>query len=180
LMGVFPPWQRPHYEPSKRTVTFHNGAKALTYSGFEPDQLRGGNHDLGWGDEIASWQYPQETYDMMRLAVRLGLARKIFTTTPKPIRLLKQLKEDGEQRRNGVVLTVGSTYDNALNLSPQFFQEIVKQYEGTTLGQQELYAALLSETPGALLKREHIERSRVRETPRLKRIVVAIDPAATD
>src|SRR5687768_4223797 len=36
------------YEPSKRRITFGNGAVATTYSAEEPNNLRGPEHDLYW------------------------------------------------------------------------------------------------------------------------------------
>ena len=45
LLGVYPAHQRPRYEPSKRRVTFHNGAVASAFTADEPDRLRGPNHD---------------------------------------------------------------------------------------------------------------------------------------
>ena len=42
---------RPLYEPSKRRLTWSNGAVATCYSGDEPDQLRGPQHDGAWLDE---------------------------------------------------------------------------------------------------------------------------------
>ena len=54
LLGVFPPGERPRYEPSKRRVTFSNGAMATAFSADEPDRLRGPNHDLAWCDELAA------------------------------------------------------------------------------------------------------------------------------
>ena len=59
LMSVFPPSERPKYEPSKRRVTFHTGAVATAFSADEPDRLRGPNHDLAWCDELAAWRYPR-------------------------------------------------------------------------------------------------------------------------
>src|SRR5262245_58824001 len=41
LQNIFPVWQRPKYEPSKRKLTFHTGAEALTFSAEEPERLRG-------------------------------------------------------------------------------------------------------------------------------------------
>lgn len=179
LLGVFPPWQKPSYEPSKRRVTFHTGAIATAYSGAEPDQLRGPNHDTAWADEPASWKYPSETWDNLMLGLRLGDdPRAIATTTPKPIKLMRDLVNRARQQR-GVVLTTGSTYDNRANLAEPFFQEIVGRYEGTTLGQQEIYASLLEEMPGALWTRATIEANRLPEAPPLRRIVVAVDPAAS-
>jgi predicted phage terminase large subunit-like protein len=79
----------------------------------------------------------------------------------------------------GVAVTRGSTYDNRDNLAPAFLAQIVKRYEGTRLGRQELEAELLDDVPGALWTREMIERARLIAAPELRRIVVAIDPAMT-
>jgi len=77
-------------------------------------------------------------------------------------------------------VTVGSTYDNVANLADAFIEKIIAKYEGTRLGRQELYAEILTEVPGALWKREVIEQYRVRRMPALARVVVAVDPAASD
>ena len=53
LLAVCPPTNRPVYEPSKRRLTWPNGAIATTYSADEPDRLRGPQHDGGWADELA-------------------------------------------------------------------------------------------------------------------------------
>ena len=66
-----PEWDRPHYEPSKRRLTWPNGAIATTYSADEPERLRGPQHDAAWCDEIASWRYP-EAWDMLMFGLRLG------------------------------------------------------------------------------------------------------------
>jgi phage terminase large subunit-like protein len=175
LLAVAPAWDRPSFEPSKRRMTWPNGAQATIYSGFEPDQLRGPQHDTAWCDELASWKYAQETWDNLQFGMRLGDDPRIcVTTTPKPITLLRQMKASAH-----VAVTIGSTYENRSNLPDAFFEEIVAKYEGTTLGQQELHAALLDEAPGALLKRSQIEAGRVSTAPGLRRIVVAIDPAVT-
>ena len=55
LLAVHPKGFRPLYEPSKRRVTWPNGAVATLYNAVEPDQLRGPQHDLAWGDELAKW-----------------------------------------------------------------------------------------------------------------------------
>ena len=176
LLGVYPTSQRPRYEPSKRRVTFHNGAVATAFSADEPDRLRGPNHDLAWADELAAWRYT-EAWDMLQLGLRIGKRpRTIVTTTPKPIPLVKRLvsTDDGS-----VHITKGSTFDNAVNLAGAFLEEITSRYEGTRLGQQELHAELLDDTEGALWDRDGLEEHRVTSHPPLKRIVVGVDPAAT-
>jgi predicted phage terminase large subunit-like protein len=77
------------------------------------------------------------------------------------------------------VVTRGSSYENRANLAPAFFEQIVRKYEGTRLGRQELEAELLEDTPGALWSHGLIEASRLRSAPEMTRVVVAIDPAVT-
>src|SRR6476646_5660665 len=45
ILSISPPHFRPIYEPSKRRLTWPNGATATSYSGDKPDQLRGPQHD---------------------------------------------------------------------------------------------------------------------------------------
>ena len=163
------------YEPSKRRVTWPNGALAVTYSADDPDQLRGPQHDGAWCDELASWRYP-ETWDNLQLGLRLGKApQAIVTTTPKPVRLLKAI-----MAQRDTVVTTGTTYDNAANLPTTYLQTIGTQYEGTRLGRQELYAELLEDSMGALWTRALLDTNRVPRAPELARVVVAVDPAVTN
>ena len=46
---------RPVYEPSKRRLTWGNGAIATAFSAEEPDRLRGPQHDAVFADELAAW-----------------------------------------------------------------------------------------------------------------------------
>jgi len=167
--------QRPNYVPSQRRVTWPNGARATTYSADEPDRLRGPQHDAAWCDELASWRY-EEAWTNLALGLRLGNdPRTVVTTTPKPHKLLRSILESRD-----TVVTRGTTYDNRLNLPTAFLATITRQYEGTRLGRQELYAELLEDTVGALWTRELLDASRVRTHPALRRVVVAVDPAVTN
>jgi phage terminase large subunit-like protein len=38
----------------------------MAYSGEEPDQLRGLQHDAAWADEPAKWEYPGAAWDRHR------------------------------------------------------------------------------------------------------------------
>jgi len=108
--------------------------------------------------------------------LRLGPdPRVVVTTTPKPIKIIRELIADPT-----TVITRGSTYDNRFNLPAAFLAQIVKKYEGTRLGRQELNAELLDDVPGALWTRALIEAARPPigfVLPDLVRVVVAIDPA---
>jgi len=176
ILAVSPDSWRPHYEPSKRRLTWPNGAVATLFSSDEPDRLRGPQHDFVWGDEVASWRYP-EAYDMMMLGLRVGeKPQAVLTSTPKPIPLIRGLvSRDGQD----VVVTKGTTYENLDNLAPAFRTEIIRRYEGTRLGRQELNAEILDDVPGALWTRGLVEECRVSRCPPLKVAYCAIDPAVT-
>ena len=175
LLRVSPPWNRPVYEPSKRKLTWPNGATAFGFSSYEPDRLRGPQFDTAWCDELASWKNARETWDNLQFGLRLGESpRCAVTTTPKPISLLRELKD-----REDVMVTRGSTYENRANLASEYIEHIRRRYEGTRTGRQEIYAELLDESESALWKRDWIEAARVREAPELSRVVVAVDPAVS-
>ena len=174
LLAISPPWFRPIYEPSKRRLTWPNGAIATTYSGDKPDQLRGPQHDKAWCDELAAWRYP-DAWDQLQFGLRLGdNPQVVVTTTPRPIKLVREIIAE-----KTTVITRGSTYENAANLAPPALARLKTKYENTRLGQQELYAVLLDDNPYALWKRGNIDSNRVTKTPDLTRIMVAIDPAVT-
>jgi predicted phage terminase large subunit-like protein len=176
ILMISPPWFTPLYEPSRRRLTWPNGAIATTYSADEPERLRGPQHDAAWCDECGSWRFP-EAWDMLMFGLRLGTdPRVVVTTTPRPTKLIRELL--GRAGKD-VVVTRGSTYENRANLAAVFFDQIVRKYEGTRLGRQELDADVLEDVPGALWCREAIEAVRHQKALDLVRIVVAIDPAAT-
>jgi phage terminase large subunit-like protein len=178
LLSIAPNSFRPVWEPSKRRVSWPNGVRATLFASEEPDRLRGPQHGAAWLDELASFKNLQATWDMLQFGMRLGKRpRQVISTTPRPLKLLKELIASPD-----TVTTRGSTYDNRANLSESFFSQVIKQYEGTRLGRQELLAEILDDTPGALWSRDLIEASRVPADAAnwdYKRIVVAIDPAVS-
>lgn len=179
ILAVSPAGERPKYEPSKRRLTWPNGAIASVFSGENPDALRGPQHDLAWIDELCAFSRVDDTWANLKLGLRLrgrdGTSpRAIITTTPRPLDVLKEIIRDP-----ATVLTQGSTYENRSNLDPRFFSTIVKAYEGTRRGRQELDAEIIDEVEGAMWTLKMLDDARVSNVPTLERIVVAIDPAAT-
>ena len=175
VLAICPKHERPRYLAHKRQLVWPNGAKSLIFTADEPERLRGKQHMKLWADEVAAWRYP-EAWDQAKFGLRLGdEPQAVLTTTPRPNRLIKELIAD-----EGTRVTTGSTYENKGNLAGAFLAAIVKKYEGTRLGRQELNAEILDDNPGALWKRGRLEELRVAEAPSMRRIVVAIDPAATN
>lgn len=175
ILSISPPWFKPVFEPSKRTLTWPNGVVATLFGAEEPDRLRGPQHDAAWCDELCAWKQAEATFDMLLFGLRLGKApRALITTTPKPIPLLKRLIDAPHTR-----ISKGTTFDNLKNLAPGFARDIVARYRGTRLGRQELNAEILEDTPGALWSRALVETSRIQILPPFTRIVVAVDPPAS-
>lgn len=155
LLAISRPDFMPQYEPSKRRVIWPNGAIATLYSADKPRQLRGPQHDLAWGDELAAWTKP-DALDQLMFGLRLGInPRVIFSTTPARVEHLRRL-----MKLKHTVITRGTTYENLHNLAPTFKEQIVGRYEGTRLGQQELEGLLLEDVEGALWQSDWIEKSR--------------------
>lgn len=177
LLAICPPWNRPHYEPSKRRLTWPNGAFCTSYSAEDPEQLRGPGHDAAWADEMAKWKHQRETWDNLRMTLSEGQGRCVITTTPRPTPLIRELS-----KRPDVVMTLGHTSENADNLDPVYLQELEEAYGGTRLGRQELAGELLEDVVGALWKQSDIDEKRITEDalPDLERIVVAVDPSGSD
>jgi len=176
IMKIGNPAMRPKYEPSKRRVTWPNGAMATLYSADDPEQLRGPQHDAFWADELAKWRYP-EAWDQLMFGLRIPgkiSPRGIVTTTPKPSAIIKDLMQDPNTR-----LVRGSTFDNAGNLAPTFLAAVLKRYQGTRMGRQELYAEVLDDVPGALWTQAMLDANRVKAAEECSRVVVAIDPSVT-
>ncbi len=175
LLAVHKRAERPIWTSSRRRLEWPNGAVAQVFSSADPDALRGPQFDAAWCDELAKWNDPQHTWDMLQFALRLGDApRQIITTTPRPIGLLKAILDD----QNTLVSRM-TTAENRANLASAFFERVVAVYRGTRLGRQELEGEIIEDRDDALWQRDVIERHRCSIAPALTRIVVAGDPPVT-
>lgn len=178
LLAVAPAWDRPLFEPSKRRLTWPNGAVATLFSAEQPEALRGPQHDTAWCDELAKWKYLESAWDNLQLGLRLGAQpRQVITTTPRALAALKAIIA-----RSDTVVTRGTSYDNRVNLAPAFFAEIIRRYEGTRFGRQEINAELLEDVQGALWTRAMLDAARLAQgvaPPQMARVVVGVDPSGT-
>lgn len=188
ILACSPPDFMPKYEPSKRrlTWTFPDGSTAVAslFSAEDYDSLRGPQFDGAWCDELCKWRYAVEAWDNLMFGLRLGEHPKVIvTTTPRPIKMLKDII-----LRNDTYITKGNTRENLENLALPFRKAVIEKYEGTRIGRQELDAELLDDTPGALWNRTMLDLLRLTPKdsstpillPDLKRVIVAVDPPATE
>ena len=181
LLSVIPPELVVDYNKSEMIITMRNIAGGTaTIRGFtaeKPERLRGPQHCRIWGDELAAWQYGQETWDMAMMGLRLGPRPQIlWTTTPKPTELVRGLTTP----RAGREIVRGSTYDNRANLPETFFQQL-EQYEGTTLGRQELYGELIDPEEQGIIKRSWFRLWPAKQKlPVFDWIIMSLDTAYTE
>lgn len=181
LMGVIPHYLIDNYNRSIGEITLKNGSSIRGFSAEEPSRLRGPQFHRVWCDELAAWQYVDETWDMMRFGLRLGDdPRVIITTTPKPIELVRKLLKDATKKNSRIHVTRGSTYDNAANLAKSFLNEIT-QYEGTQLGRQEIHAEVIDPEETGIIKRSWFKLWPAdKPLPALEYIVMSLDTAFTE
>jgi predicted phage terminase large subunit-like protein len=150
-------------------------------SAEKPDRFRGPQFHGGLLDELAAWQNPQESFDMIMFTMRLGrLPRIMITTTPKPIPLIRKLVARSTGRKADVVITRASTYDNAENLAPTLRAQLT-QYEGTQLGRQEIHGEVLDPEEQGVIKRSWWRMwPKDRNEPVFEMIIVSFDTAFTE
>lgn len=174
ILSITPAAERPDWFPSQRLLRWPNGATARCYSASEPDQLRGPEMEFAWCDEIAKWPY-ESAWDNMMMGLRIGaMPRVVATTTPRPRKWLIALSHQLD-----VVVTRGSSYENAPNLAPGFLDTVRARYGSLDIGRQELEGFLLEEYPDALWNRTALNliRRPAPERSVLTNVVIGIDPA---
>lgn len=142
----------------------------------EEPEFRGANLDTVWCDELAKWKYLEIIWHNMEMTLRVrgDVPPRIFvSTTPRPIKMLKELVADED-----TVTVLGRTDENAANLDHRFIHRMAKKYGGTRLGRQETGGEILTDNPDALFSATILDATRVADQPRgLVRVAVAVDPA---
>jgi phage terminase large subunit-like protein len=186
VLSISPPSEMPHYEPSKRRLTWPNGNTAVLLSADEPDSARGVQAHYTWADELAAWRQTPDAagmtaWDNVRVATRLGPHPQIVaTTTPKRVPILYSLIAEAS-KTGKVVISKGSTLDNAGNLSEAYLDTILGVYQGTRLAQQELYGEMLDDVEGALWTIEMLEASRQGMLPPSAPLrIIGVDPSVAE
>ena len=181
ILSVVPPELVIEYNKSDMFIRMRNiaGGEA-TIRGFtaeKPERLRGPQHTRGWFDELAAWTYDEDTWDMAMMGLRLGKDPQVlWTTTPKPKELIRKLSAPQERR----LIVRGSTFDNKANLPDAFFKQL-EQYEGTTIGRQELYGELIDPEESGIVKRSDFRLWPAKKPlPTFEFIILSLDTAFTE
>lgn len=178
IMNVVPIEIVQDYKSSLNELTLKNGSIIKGIPASEPTRFRGPQFHGGWLDELAAWDYLDESWDMIQFGMRLGQHPKLLcTSTPKPKPLIVDLVDrDGED----VAYTQASTYDNIDNLAPNFKKQIL-QYEGTKIGRQEIYAEIIDPEESGIVKRDWFRLwGADKPLPQFQYVVQSYDCATSD
>lgn len=182
------------YEPSKRRIVWPDlNAWATTFTAEEPNQLRGPQFHTAWADEVGAWD-PNKVDDVgntawtnLKARMRLGLKpRVLVTTTPKRTPVIKEITRRAQDPLNtAYVMTRSSSIDNAANLAPAYLDDIISDYEGTQLYDQEILGLLLDDADLTLWTDEMVAATHRFDhdpdsVPKITRKVVAVDPPGKD
>jgi len=178
LLSVIPKPLIADYNKSLHELKLINGSFIKGIPASEPERFRGPQFHGGWLDELAAWEYLQESWDMIQFGIRLGQRTKLIcSTTPKPKEVVMDLiSREGDD----VVVTRASTYSNIKNLAPSFQKQIL-QYEGTNLGRQEIHAEIIDPEEGGIVKRDWFRLwPNGKQFPPLEFILQSYDCATSD
>lgn len=175
------PEDRPVYESSRGRLTWRNGSYASIYSANNPEEPRGFSGDTALLAEFAKYPLKKQKalWDNLRLGMREASSdrpRVCIATTPKASSHLVTI-----QRLPGVVVTTGSSYENRGNLDRTYYEETIAVYEGTKLGDQEIYAEDLDPEEAGIVKRSQFKIwPHGKPLPDFLFIMVSFDTAFTE
>ncbi len=193
IIKLAPKGFKPKYNKSEGSLVFPNGSTAKLFSAENGDRVRGQNFHLIWADEFSFFKFTggdTDLWKMGKMALRSGKNPKyIITTSPKPIKELKDLYIASQKEGSNIIFKTGTTFDNyAL---PQSYIDEVKLGEGTSLYNQEILGMILDENPNAIFSNENILRIDLDDTKEdpdkfnermmklinsMDKIVIGVDP----
>lgn len=181
IYAMCPPDYKPEHRRGRETeaLVFPSGAIAYIRSPRLKHKIRGMNLNAAWIDEAAVLPdadlglYEESYMSNVLYALRAGQDNKLLvTTTPQPVKLITDLINLPR-----TVVVRGSTYDNISNLSRAYLENVVQQYERTSLGLQEIYGEIIAVSDTRGWRKEWI-RYGDPPTPDRMRIAIGVDPAA--
>jgi predicted phage terminase large subunit-like protein len=192
LLNEFPPGERKNIQWNKTdgVIKFPNGATIYTYS--SETEIRGPNISKCWVDELAKWWKPDEQFELLRYAVRIGTPQIVVTTTPKKtIRTIRSLVADSMNFPDKYVLVEGDSFENTY--LPESYREDLESMRGTRRFRQEALGELLDDGEDTLFPENCFNETRLQSAPltedgprvnlpigvELIKIVVSIDPAGS-
>lgn len=174
----------PVHWASKDILEWPNGAITYLFSAEKPDNIRSVNLSYCWFDEAAHMPEVETAWMNAKLATRIETPgnplHMLITSTPTSTPWVMKMEDDEDIEVRRV-----STYANRKNLSKDFIADMVKLYEGTRMGRQELHGEVLRDVEGSLWNEELFEHIRVDAVQFQELLdsmddrVLAVDPAGS-
>ena len=183
LLNIIPNSLIETYNKSLFEITLKNGSIIQGIPASEPERYRGKQFHGGWYDELAAFDYLDDAWDQAQFTMRLRDPRiprvqQIVTTTPKPRELIVDLNES--KLGFDMFIVNASSYENRANLSSSFFKAL-ETYEGTDLGKQEIYGAILDPEDAGIVKRKWFKTWPAKKpSPILEYVIASYDPATSE
>jgi phage terminase large subunit-like protein len=140
----------------------------------EIDRLRAvGNINYDLFEEAAANTQLFEVERQARLSRRQVGAKWVATTTPRPIKTIREWMKDPS-----VAVSSATSHDNKY-ADPMWIAELEKMYKGTRLYRQEVLGELLDDVEGALWGGEDLERSRIQDIAAFYEMLAQTDRTVT-
>ncbi len=172
------------YNKNRLEIVLGNESKIRGFSAEKPDSVRGENLSYCWFDELAVIRYMAFYHEGLMPALRKGEnPRMVISTTPKRVRLLRDLLTDAEnEAETDVHVTRGLTAENP-HFAKRQREALERKYANTYLLKQELEGELVGEVDGCLFPLELFSEYRVfpgkDDLPQWRQVIVGYDPATT-
>ena len=179
------------YNRSLGEIFLKSGSR-ISLDGADDGALRiqGRNLSGVWCDEVGLWatsQWERAWKVSVRLAVRKDPALIVATGTPKMGHPLVALLVNDDR----IPVSRLRTSDNVANLTPAALEAFYEEYEGTTLGKQELDGEWIMALEGDLLKRAwwkyykpqqrgETDAAYVKRLPHFQMVLVSVDTPLKD
>lgn len=184
--NIVPPAIVEHFTQNPLYMRLCNGSEIIGFSAEKPSALRGPQCHYAVADEFCFWERRAAAMSNLLFGLRLRSptgrrsARLLIGSSPLPVEEIKEIVRQAKEGGHGVALSTGSTYDNRSNLDDSFFERHVKRYEGTRLGQQEIFGRILEDAPGALWTWAMIQQAQAQYRLEPGYVSVGVDPAASN
>ena len=185
LLNIIPEQLIVGYNQKSLEIKLWNGSLIQGFTAEEPERLRGPQFHRFWLDEPAAMSRLREVKAQIAFSLRLKHERsprtqQIWSTTPRPVAIVRELLKDAAQPDSLTYVTRGSSYENKANLTPEFFAELVKEYEGTALGRQEIHAEVIDASESGIFKKKWLKCWPLKNgMPRLQFVLLSFDTAFT-
>lgn len=175
IRDLLPPWLRVTERVSRNAVVFPDSGVSLLMHSAEVSEYRGPNLRGAWIEEPVKFPRGAELWSNVRAALRVvGTTppRAVVTTTPpRELDWILELACEDTTR-----VTRGRMRDNPM-LDRRAVDANYRAQGGSIAGRRELDGEVIIGVDNSVCRLPDIDRARVDTAPRMRQVVIAVDPA---